>query len=158
MKALITAASTAHAYKLQHLLDQELHFIYADQVDMPQLTEKKFVKIPAGNAPSFAHELLSLCLDKQIDLVYPLKKDDILALSEARQLFEEYHIRVLVPSTQIVRNLLTVAIKKGIIFVVLEKEFIVKPDIPDINSRQFENGVYIADPHNNMQYTIYTAG
>ena len=60
--------------------------------------DKKFIKIPAGDSSSsFAHLLLTICLDQQIEKVFPLRKVEILALSEARQLFDEYGIKIMVP-------------------------------------------------------------
>ncbi len=88
-KTLITAASNATAYQLAyHLLHHEI--LFADTKDQKLI-------IPEGNKLSFAHELLSLCLDLDITLVFPLKLSEQKALAEAKVLFEEYGITLALP-------------------------------------------------------------
>ncbi|WP_036691877.1 hypothetical protein [Pedobacter glucosidilyticus] len=88
-KVLITAASNANAYQLAyHLPHHEI--LFAD-------TEGQKIIIPDGNKSSFAHELLSLCLDLDITLVFPLKLSEQKALAEAKVLFEEYGISLALP-------------------------------------------------------------
>ena len=98
MSILITAASQAAAYKLERLL-QAPDVIFADNKDNSHLkySGRKFIGIPPGNSASYAHELLKACLDLGIEKIYPLYFDEIEALSEARQLFDEYGIKVIVP-------------------------------------------------------------
>jgi hypothetical protein len=105
---LITAASSAQAYKLQRFLNTDETIILGDSVDLPviQIGEKKFVKLPQSNSASFAHLLLSLCLNLEIAELYPLKKAEVVALAESRQLFDEYGIRVMVPSAADINNYL----------------------------------------------------
>ncbi|WP_207423177.1 hypothetical protein [Desertivirga brevis] len=99
MNILITAASTATAYKLEKELAGSNSLILADSVDLPSvlIKDKRFIKIPPGNSSSFTHQLLSLCLDEGIERVFPLRRAEIEALSESRQLFDEYGIAVMVP-------------------------------------------------------------
>ena len=99
MPVLITAASHSQAYKLERLLSLS-EVIFADHQELPQLAYpgKKLMKIPAGSSPSYAHEMLDLALNSGITRIFPLYHAEILPLSEARQLFAEYGISVIVPS------------------------------------------------------------
>src|SRR5687768_4493249 len=99
MSALITAASYAQAYKLERLLNLS-NVIIADFRDLPQLAypNKKFMKISEGSSASYAHEMLDMALNAGITKIFPLYKSEILPLAEARQLFLEYGISVIVPS------------------------------------------------------------
>jgi hypothetical protein len=99
MPVLITAASHAEAYKIERLL-QLPDVIFADHGELPHLSfsGRKFIRIPQGNSASYAHELLTLALNSSIDRIIPLYADEVLPLAEARLLFAEYGISVLVPS------------------------------------------------------------
>lgn len=96
MNILITGATTARAFQLERQLNRPDEIILADSAELPAflLKSKRFLKIPGENSPSFVHELLALCLDEHIDEVYPLKEHEVEALNNARQLFEEYGIRI----------------------------------------------------------------
>lgn len=54
-------------------------------------------KVPNANRTSFAHELLSLCLDYQIEAIFPLRYEEQEPIKEAKILFQEYGISVLIP-------------------------------------------------------------
>lgn len=54
-------------------------------------------QIPTAVNPTFAHELLKLCLDEGYTHVLPLGKSELQPLNETRVLFEEYGITVLLP-------------------------------------------------------------
>ena len=99
MFTLITAAASSKAYQLTNKLLSKENIIFADSEDLPEimLRGKRFIKILKGNSASFAHLLLSTCLDQQITKVFPLRKAEVYALIEARQLFDEYNICVMVP-------------------------------------------------------------
>ena len=92
MFTLITAAASSKAYQLTNKLLSKENIIFADSEDLPEimLRGKRFIKILKGNSASFAHLLLSICLDQQITKVFPLRKAEVYALSEARQLFDEF--------------------------------------------------------------------
>ncbi|HYK77233.1 MAG TPA: hypothetical protein VEV16_09670 [Daejeonella sp.] len=101
MSILITAASHAEAYKIEKLLNAP-EVILADYQDLPGFTipGKKFISIPAGNSPSYAHIILSICLDYGINTVYPLYQAELKPLAESKKLFAEYGISIIVPSLQ----------------------------------------------------------
>ena len=99
MPVLITSASHAEAYKLERLL-QRPDIIFADSQELPHLgfSGKKFLRIPKGNSPSYAHEMLDLALNEGITKIFPLGPGELMPLAESRQLFFEYGISVMVPS------------------------------------------------------------
>ena len=108
MNILITAATTVQAYQVERLIGSgEIMVFLGDSAELPQfmLKNSKLIKIPAGSSPSFAHELLTICLDKEIAKVYPLRKEEVKALAEARTLFEEYGIKVMAPSLETIKSL-----------------------------------------------------
>lgn len=100
MKILITGAATAYAHKVEKLLSPEYTVITGDSEALPEfmLKAKKMLKLPGVKSPSFAHELLTLCLNEQIDVLIPLRRFELEPLSKARVLFDEYGIRILSPS------------------------------------------------------------
>lgn len=117
MKILITAAASAQAYQLERFLGKTEDAVFADSQELPKIMLKgrKFIKISAGDSFSFSHELLTACLDLQITTIYPLRKNEILALAEARQLFDEYNIKVIVPETANISSLFNKGIKGEIL-------------------------------------------
>lgn len=134
MNILITAAATVQAYQLQRSLNINSNdsVFLADSEDLPQilLKDKSFVKIPSGDSASFAHLLLTICLDNTIETVYPLRRAEVLALAEARQLFDEYGIKVMVPG----KNEIVFFLHKGI-----KGEIIIKDDA------EHDRGVFLKD-------------
>jgi hypothetical protein len=93
MYTLITAAATSKAYKLKNQLDAE-NIILGDYNELPaiMLANAKMVQLPNPTSPSYTHEMLTLCLDKQIDKVYALRAEEKALLNAASQLFKEYGI------------------------------------------------------------------
>ncbi|MEJ6980378.1 hypothetical protein WG906_07945 [Pedobacter sp. P351] len=136
MNILITAAATAHSYKLQRSLNNVDTVFLADSEDLPQvmLKDKKFVKIPLGDSPSFAHLLLTICLDNSIEKVFPLRTAEVFALADSRQLFDEYGIRVIVPVRARIASLLNKGIKGEIVI----NEDAEKVEFPD-------RGIFLKD-------------
>lgn len=72
------------------MLGQSREFVLADSKWQKNI-------IPNETSASYAHELLAFCLDKGIEEVIPLKELEIKALSEAKVLFAEYGINLLIP-------------------------------------------------------------
>jgi hypothetical protein len=95
MYTLITAATSAQAYKLKNSLDPE-HVILGDYLELPaiMLKNSNMIKLPNPASASYAHEMLTLCLDKQIETIYPLHDNELNLLNEAQQLFREYGIKI----------------------------------------------------------------
>lgn len=97
MPVLITAGLYPEAYRLQRVLSLQDVF-FCDEKELPRIPGIKSMVLPSYTSPSFAHELLKGCLDNAIDMIYPLKRGEILELSHARQLFLEYNIGLMIPS------------------------------------------------------------
>ena len=89
MNVLITAATSAEAHRLKKQLSAD-NIILGDYQEMPAFMQ--MVKLPNPASSSYAHEMLTLCLDKGIEVVYALHEEEQKLLSEAKQLFAEYGI------------------------------------------------------------------
>jgi hypothetical protein len=93
---LITAATTAPAQKLKNSM-AGANVILGDYLELPAFMLKNLtlIKLPNPSAPAYAHQILTLCLDKEIDKIYPLRNSEKELLNEASQLFTEYGITVI---------------------------------------------------------------
>lgn len=107
MNILISAAATAYAYQLERMIHGAEKVFFADSADLPQfmLKDRKFIRIPAGSSSSFAHELLTACLDHNIEKVFVLRRAEIKALAEAKVLFAEFGIEAMVPPLSVLDEL-----------------------------------------------------
>jgi hypothetical protein len=97
MAILITAASYSLAYKLERSLN-ESEVYFADQIEMPLISGKRFIRIPDASSPIFTSEILKVSLDNHIIKIFPLKLEEIKELSKADQLFMEYGINIIMLS------------------------------------------------------------
>ena len=94
MYTLITGAATSMAYKIKNGLNNE-NIILGDYAELPStMLSKMMIQLPSPSSSSYAHEMLALCLDKEIDHIYPLKKEEQAQLAIAAQLFKEYGISI----------------------------------------------------------------
>lgn len=91
MNILITAATSAEAQKLKNKL-APAPVILGDYHELPEFM--KMIRLPNPTSVSYVHEMLTLCLDKQIDTIYALRDDEAFLLRQAEQLFTEYGITV----------------------------------------------------------------
>ena len=105
-KLLITSGTSSLAQRVGNILQERFKLFFATSDAVPQFLENRFRKIPKGPDPTFAHELLTFCLDHQINLLLPLELSEIQSLSEAKKLFEEYGIQVLCPDREELEELL----------------------------------------------------
>lgn len=96
MNTLITAASSARAHQLKSKITLD-SVILGDYRDLPDVLLKsgKLVRLPNPRSVSYAHEMLTLCLDMQINIVYALSNEEQIPLTEAKQLFTEYDIKII---------------------------------------------------------------
>jgi hypothetical protein len=92
VKILITSAVSARAHKIKNSLNND-EVVLGDYNELPNFMG--MLKLPNPASDTYAHEMLTLCLDNNIDSVYLLNKqeEDILLLSE--QLFKEYNINII---------------------------------------------------------------
>jgi len=91
MNILITAATSAEAHRLKNQLTAD-NIILGDYQELPAFMQ--IVKLPNPASMSYAHEMLTLCLDKGIERVYALGEGEFALLTEAKQLFAEYGIAI----------------------------------------------------------------
>jgi len=82
------------AYKVKNSLAGN-SVILGDYAELPStMLSKTMIQLPNPASPSYAHEMLILCLDKEIDHIYALKAEEITHLTTAGQLFSEYGIAI----------------------------------------------------------------
>jgi len=93
MYTLITAATSADAQRLKNKLNTP-DILLGDYLELPEfmLKSANMIRLPNPASASYTHEMLTLCLDKQIDTVYALRNEEKMLLGEAEQLFSEYGI------------------------------------------------------------------
>lgn len=95
---LITYGTQPFAQRIGRLLSSRYEIAYASSEPFPDiLLRQNYHRIPTGANPTFAHEILKLCLDKGYQIILPLGKMEGQPLNEARVLLEEYGIAVLLP-------------------------------------------------------------
>lgn len=95
---LITYGTRPFAQRVGKLLSSRYEVAYASSEPFPDiLLKQNYHRIPTGANPTFAHEVLKLCLDKGYQMILPLGKMEGQPLNEARVLLEEYGITVLLP-------------------------------------------------------------
>lgn len=97
MYTLITAANSSEAYKLKNIIDST-HILLGDYMDLPDLLVQtgKVLKLPNPQNIAYTHQMLSLCLDKGIVTVYPLREPEKELLLNSMQLFNEYNISIVI--------------------------------------------------------------
>lgn len=91
MKVLITTATSARAQKLKKsLLSDEV--LLGDHQEMPAFMG--MIKLPNPASDTYTHEMLTLCLDNNIDTLYLLSPHEAQVLLTSEQLFKEYNINI----------------------------------------------------------------
>lgn len=98
---LITAANHPLSGLVSLLLQTEENIIIVD-------SDIDTFKLPQENSSSYAHEMLSIALSHNITHIIPLKEKEVFALAEAKVLYEEYEIQVLIPDLNQLKNLLDI--------------------------------------------------
>jgi len=96
MYTLITAAASERAYSLKTSLNTDA-VVLGDYLDLPELLIRsgKMIRLPEPQSPSYTHQVLALCLDKNIGTIYVLRKAEAELLLNSKQLFYEYGIDIL---------------------------------------------------------------
>ena len=92
---MITAANSAEAYRLKSKLNAA-NIILGDYLDLPatMLSNSRLIKLPNPASASYAHEMLTLCLDKDIEKIYPVRDSELMLLTGAEILFNEFGITI----------------------------------------------------------------
>jgi len=96
MYTLITAAASERAYSLKNSLNTN-NVVLGDYLELPELLIRsgKMIRLPEPQSPSYTHQVLALCLDKNIGTIYVLRKAEAELLLNSKQLFYEYGIDIL---------------------------------------------------------------
>lgn len=95
MATLITGATSARAYQIKSTLtDNEIYL--GDYEELPQvmIDSGRMLKLPKPGGAAYIHEILALCLDRDIIEIYPLHQAEADLLNEAKQLYSEYGINI----------------------------------------------------------------
>ncbi|GAA4788132.1 hypothetical protein GCM10023231_15390 [Olivibacter ginsenosidimutans] len=111
MKLLITGGMSAFAQRVARSIPEGNEIIFGDAIAIPEVLVKsgKYQVIPFYRSPTFSHELLKLALNADIEVIVPLRKEEIRSLAESKVLFEEYGIQVAVPSLEALKEVSFVA-------------------------------------------------
>jgi hypothetical protein len=99
---LITAANSSQAYRLKSILNSD-HILLGDYLELPEILIKSgnVIKLPDPATIAYTHEMLALCLDKDIIAICPLREKERELLLNAQQLFNEYGIKIQVTDDKI---------------------------------------------------------
>lgn len=155
MAVLITGAASAAAFRIRRMLEFD-EVIFADHLDLPQaiFKETRFINIPGGNSASYAHQLLKICLDNQIEFILPLRLVELRPLSEAKILFEEYGIKVVVPDTQALGQV-PVSGKAGSDFIVLSDGMILGGKFMELLHFPSDTGIFSFETEDPSAATLF---
>ncbi|MDB5010695.1 MAG: hypothetical protein JWQ06_1484 [Mucilaginibacter sp.] len=96
MNILITAATSVSAHRLKNKLNDQ-PVLLGDHLELPafMLASGSVISLPTPNSAAYTHEMLTLCLDNDINTVYIFRAEEALLLLEAGQLFKEYDITLI---------------------------------------------------------------
>jgi len=96
LKILITGAASTKAHQLKNKLGQP-DILLGDYAELPALMLKSgsMINLPNPIDASYAHKMLTLCLDREIETIYALQSAEFDLLIEAALLFNEYGITIL---------------------------------------------------------------
>lgn len=97
-KILITYATRPLGIRVVNALTEKYDLIQSTSDEVPSVFANKYISIPKGVNPTFAHELLKIAIDKGVNYILPLGLEEVRTLSTSLVLFEEYEIKVLCPS------------------------------------------------------------
>jgi hypothetical protein len=92
---LITAANSSAAYSLKNALNID-RILLGDYLELPDILIEtgKFLKLPDPRNVAYTHQMLALCIDRNIDTIYALRDQEKQLLLNAKQLFFEYDIKI----------------------------------------------------------------
>lgn len=102
MKILITAANSAPAHRLKNKLNAD-DIILGDYRELPafMLVPGKMIKLPNPTSVTYAHQMLTLCLDNFIEIIYVFDNEEAIPLKTSKQLFKEYGIDIVINADEV---------------------------------------------------------
>ncbi len=97
MYTLITCANSAEAYVLKTALHGE-PVLMGDFEALPEflVNTGKMIRLPNPLDTSYVHQVLTLCLNRNINKICPLRVQEQVLLLNSAQLFAEYGISIVV--------------------------------------------------------------
>ncbi len=97
-KILITAGTSALAIKLRNKLQSTFDVYLGEEIAaIPSVLTKNYIITPSASSQSYAHSIIKIALDHNIEKILALKVEEVKKLSLSLTLFEEYGITVLTP-------------------------------------------------------------
>ena len=103
-KALITCGNQPGVYFLEKWLP-DFDFIYGDASFIAVIPVNQQLLLPSTHHPSYIHELLTICIDQQINALFPMASREQELLAEAAELFTEFDIQLFLPDIKTHRQL-----------------------------------------------------
>lgn len=108
-KILITAGTSALAFRLKNNLSNQFTFVLGESDEIPSVLKNQYIQTPKDSSPSFVHEILKIALDNNINKVIPLRDTEIIKLSKSLTIFEEYGISILIPESATLSDIKTLS-------------------------------------------------
>lgn len=91
---LLTGAASAAAYKAKSIFNSA-NLMLGDYEPLPSLPSLRV--LPSPSSATYIHDFLTFCLAEEIAEVYPIRRQEVLALLSAHALLAEYGIRLVLP-------------------------------------------------------------
>ncbi len=92
---LVTGAASAAAYKVKSLFNSD-NLLFGDYEPLPPMPSLRI--LPSPSSASYIADFLKFCLEENITQVYTIRRKEVLALMNAKLLFEEYGIQLVLPT------------------------------------------------------------
>ncbi|EDM36146.1 hypothetical protein PBAL39_19724 [Pedobacter sp. BAL39] len=164
MKILITGGKSAAAFKLIKAFSQD-QVILGDYGDVPSFASAAYTMISFGerNDDITAHQLLNVCLDRQVELLIPIHYFEVAAVSRSMVLFEEFGIRVLLPEMSVLPELLQEGTQTVAAWAVYQEGQLLYAaqagKVPVIEHSERLNGVFhLLETSTGIRPVLYTIG
>ena len=77
-----------------------------DYLELPafMLSSANMLQLPNPSSIAYTHEMLALCLDRQIDTIYALRDEELTLLNQAELLFAEYGIKIMKQTNELMNQ------------------------------------------------------
>ena len=74
-----------------------------DYMDLPDFMLKpgKMIRLPDPKSVSYTHEMLTLCLDMNIEVVYVFRLEEKELILQSETLFNEYNIKIVTEGNEL---------------------------------------------------------
>jgi hypothetical protein len=92
---LVTGAASAAAYKVKSLFNSD-NLLFGDYEPLPPMPSLRI--LPSPSSASYIADFIKFCLEENITQVYPIRRKEVTSLLNAKPLFEEYGIQLVLPT------------------------------------------------------------